>query len=208
MVRVKDSGSGIKPDVLPRIFVPFYTTKPKEQNSGLGLTVCLAILQEHEGRVEVDSTEERGTCVTLFLPDKVKPTVAATSNMSKVLAGKKILVAEDEPALAQLLSTLLTPEGSSGSCQRRTQSACVGTARPVGSDYHDIQMPGISGIELYQRLASSNPELANPGSTRAEPERLRQDAKAHFLYKPFSRSELIDAISRVFAEWPRAEQSN
>ena len=40
MVRVKDNGSGIKPDVLPQIFEPFFTTKAKEQNPGLGLTVC------------------------------------------------------------------------------------------------------------------------------------------------------------------------
>ena len=65
-------------------------------------------MQEHEGRIEVESTEGHGTCVTLFLPDKAKPT-AVTSNISEILAGKQILVAEDEPALAQLLSSLLSP---------------------------------------------------------------------------------------------------
>ena len=55
------------------IFEPFFTTKAKDENPGLGLTVCLAIMQEHDGRIEVESTEEHGTCVTLFLPDKAKP---------------------------------------------------------------------------------------------------------------------------------------
>ena len=212
VVRVKDNGSGIKPDVLPRIFEPFYTTNPTEQSSGLGLTICLSILQEHEGRIEVDSNAEQGTCVTLFLPDKVKP-AAATSNISKVLAGKNILVAEDEPALAQHLTTLLTPlkahvVGVNDGLEALA-SAQQGQWDLIISD---IQMPGMSGIELYQNLASSNPALANrmiliTGSTRSQPERLLQDAKAQFLYKPFSRSELIDAISRVFAERPSGEQS-
>ena len=57
MVRVKDNGSGIKPDVLPQIFEPFFTTKAKDENPGLGLTVSLAIMQEHDGRIEVESSE-------------------------------------------------------------------------------------------------------------------------------------------------------
>jgi CheY-like chemotaxis protein/anti-sigma regulatory factor (Ser/Thr protein kinase) len=203
-VRVKDHGSGIEPDVLPRVFEPFYTTKPRDQNPGLGLTVCLAILQEHEGRIEVDSSHDAGTCVTLFLPDKLKP-ATATSGLSKLLEGRKILVAEDEPALAQLLNSLLTPlkaqvvHASDG--LEALASAQQGHWDLIISD---IQMPGMSGIELYQRLASLDPALASrmiliTGSTRAEPERLLHDAKAQFLYKPFSRSELLAAISRVFA---------
>ncbi|MGH9425607.1 MAG: hybrid sensor histidine kinase/response regulator, partial [Terriglobia bacterium] len=212
VVRVKDNGSGIRPDVLPRIFEPFYTTKPKEQSSGLGLTVCLAILQEHEGRIEVESTEEHGTCVTLFLPDKAKP-AAASSNISKVLAGRQILVAEDEPALAQLLTSLLTPlkadvvHVSDG--LEALASAQQGHWDLIISD---IQMSGMNGIELYHRLASINPLLADrmiliTGSTRAQPETLLPNTKVKFLYKPFSRSELMDAISRTLAEPPRGDQS-
>jgi len=210
-VRVKDSGSGIKPDVLPRIFEPFYTTKPKEQSPGLGLTVCLAILQEHEGRIEVDSTVECGTCVTLFLPDKARP-AAATSNIAKVLAGKNILVAEDEPALAELLSSLLTPLKAQVVHVNNGLEA-LATAQQGQWDLiiSDIQMPGMTCIEVYQHLASSNPTLANrmiliTGSTWSQPESLLPDAKVQFLYKPFSRSELMDAISRVFGERPRGEQ--
>jgi CheY-like chemotaxis protein len=207
-VHVKDNGSGIKPDVLPRIFEPFYTTKSKEQSAGLGLTISLAILQDHEGRIEVDSTEEHGTSVTIFVPEKAKPSRTA-SIASTVLVGKKILVAEDEPALAQLLSSLLTPLKAEvvhvNNGLEALASAQQGQWDLIISD---IQMPGISGIELHQRLASSSPDLAKrmiliTGSTRAQPETsLQQGPKAQFLYKPFSRSQLIDAISRVFAEFP------
>jgi len=212
-VRVKDNGSGIRPDVLPRIFEPFYTTSPTEQSSGLGLTICLAILQEHEGRIEVDSNEEQGTWVTLFLPDKVKR-AAATSNVAKVLAGKNILIAEDEPALAQLLTSLLTPLKAH---VVRVNDGLEALASAQQGQWDliisDIQMPGMSGIELYQHLASSNPALASRillitgDSSRTQPERLLQDFKAQFLYKPFSRSELIEAVSRILGEQPAGKQS-
>lgn len=205
-VRVEDTGPGIKPDVLPRIFEPFFTTKPKDENTGLGLTLCLAILEEHEGRIEVDSTEGRGTCVTVFLPAKVKP-AAATSDVAPSLAGKTILVAEDEPALAQLLSSLLTPFKAQVVHVNDGQEA-LDSAREGHFDLiiSDIQMPRLSGIELCQQLASSNPGLADRmilitgDSASKHPELLLQGVKAQFLYKPFSRSELINAISRVLAD--------
>ena len=71
----------------------------------------------------------------------------------------------------------------------------------------------MSGIELYQHLASSNPALANrmiliTGDwTRTQSESKLQDFKAQFLYKPFSRSELIEAVSRVLSAQPGGKQS-
>jgi len=212
VVQVKDSGGGIRPDVLPRVFEPFYTTKSKEQNPGLGLTVCLAIVQEHEGRIEVASTEEHGTCVKLFFPDKAKP-AAMASNISKLLAGKRILVAEDEPALAQLLNSLLTPLKAHVVHVNNGLEA-LASARQGQWDLiiSDIQMPGMTGIELHQSLASSDSTLANrmiliTGSTWAQRETLLPKSKAQLLYKPFSRNELLDAISHAIAEHPPEEPS-
>ena len=205
IVRVKDSGSGIRPDVLPQIFEPFFTTKAKDENPGLGLTVSLAIMQEHDGRIEVESSEVDGTCVTLFLPDKAKP-ASTSSNTSEILAGKQILVAEDEPALAQLLSSLLSPMKAAVVHVNDGIEALEAAQRGQWDlIISDIQMPGMTGIELYQRVASMNPALAKrmiliTGSTRAQPHSLLPGANPLFLYKPFSRSELLDAISRAFDE--------
>jgi len=207
VVQVKDSGSGIKPDVLSRVFEPFYTTKSKEQNPGLGLTVCLAIVQEHEGLIEVESTEGHGTCVKVFLPDKAKPAGTA-SNISKVLAGKRILVAEDEPALAQLLNSLLTPLKAHvvhvNDGLEALRSAQQGQWDLIISD---IQMPGMTGIELHQSLASGDSRLADrmiliTGSTWAQRETLLPKSNVQLLYKPFSRNELLEAISRAIAGEP------
>jgi signal transduction histidine kinase len=65
---VTDSGHGIPPNVLPKIFEPFVTTKERGQGTGLGLTVVLGIVQEHGGFITVDSTPGQGTTFTVFLP--------------------------------------------------------------------------------------------------------------------------------------------
>jgi signal transduction histidine kinase len=65
---VRDTGSGIQDDILPRIFDPYFTTKPK--GSGLGLTIVYAIVKNHGGCVEVESTRDLGTVFHVYLPVK------------------------------------------------------------------------------------------------------------------------------------------
>jgi len=69
-VSIIDSGKGIPPDVLPNIFKPFYTTKPKGEGTGLGLDICKKIIDKHEGRITVES-EPGKTNFTVFLPKKI-----------------------------------------------------------------------------------------------------------------------------------------
>ena len=68
VVRVADTGVGIPVGVLPHIFEPFYTTRPVGQGTGLGLSVSLGIVRDHEGAIEVDSREGKGTTFTVWLP--------------------------------------------------------------------------------------------------------------------------------------------
>ena len=68
MVRVKDTGSGIPPDVLPRIFDPFFTTKEDQNRTGLGLAVAHSIVEQHAGEITVHSTPGEGTEFRVALP--------------------------------------------------------------------------------------------------------------------------------------------
>jgi signal transduction histidine kinase len=65
---IEDNGTGIDPEIRERIFDPFFTTKPLGQGTGLGLSISYGIIQEHGGRIEVQSTVGCGSCFTLHLP--------------------------------------------------------------------------------------------------------------------------------------------
>ncbi|NOX38856.1 MAG: hypothetical protein GXO78_15100 [Calditrichaeota bacterium] len=67
-VEIRDDGKGIPADVLSRIFDPFFTTKPVGQGTGLGLSISYRIIQDHGGRIEVESQEGKGTCFRIYLP--------------------------------------------------------------------------------------------------------------------------------------------
>ena len=67
-IRVRDTGGGIPPDLLPQIFEPFFTTKEDQHRTGLGLAVARKIVEEHGGSLEADSTLGQGTEFTITLP--------------------------------------------------------------------------------------------------------------------------------------------
>ena len=68
MVEVKDNGTGIPPDVLPKIFDPFFSTKEIGKGTGLGLSICYKIVQQHGGRIDVVSKPGSGTTFSVWLP--------------------------------------------------------------------------------------------------------------------------------------------
>jgi two-component system, NtrC family, sensor kinase len=72
-IQVKDDGSGIAPDILPRIFEPFLTTKESEHGVGLGLAITRGIIERHHGRIDVQSEVGRGTTFTIALPSQAAP---------------------------------------------------------------------------------------------------------------------------------------
>jgi two-component system sporulation sensor kinase A len=73
-MKVIDTGCGMPPQVLKRIFEPFYTTKDQGEGTGLGLSLVYKIVERHEGSIEAESEEGEGTTVTVRLPLKTRPT--------------------------------------------------------------------------------------------------------------------------------------
>ena len=69
MIQVMDNGSGIQPENLNRIFDPFFTTKATGEGTGLGLSVSYGIVQDHKGRILVESEPGKGSTFTLMLPN-------------------------------------------------------------------------------------------------------------------------------------------
>ena len=68
VVSISDTGQGMGPETLARLFTPFFTTKPRGQGTGLGLSVSQSIIARHQGRIQVDSTPGQGTTFRIHLP--------------------------------------------------------------------------------------------------------------------------------------------
>lgn len=68
LIKISDTGEGIKPEILPHIFTPFFTTKEVGKGTGLGLSISYGIIEKHKGKIEVESTVGKGSSFTIHLP--------------------------------------------------------------------------------------------------------------------------------------------
>ncbi len=76
MLTVRDDGCGIPPEVMPKIFEPFVTTKENGHGTGLGLAVSRGIIERHSGQIKIDSEVGKGTTVTITLPVPSRSAIA------------------------------------------------------------------------------------------------------------------------------------
>ncbi|PCI55821.1 MAG: two-component sensor histidine kinase [Gammaproteobacteria bacterium] len=68
VVEIKDTGTGISPDILPQIFTPFFTSKPVGQGTGLGLSISHSIVEQHDGKILISSKVGKGSCFSVYIP--------------------------------------------------------------------------------------------------------------------------------------------
>jgi len=159
---IVDSGEGIPAEILPRIFEPFFTTKEVGKGTGLGLSVVYGIIDQLKGAIEVSSAPGEGSSFDVYLPLSPAP-VQVVKDVSKqiTLAGKTILIAEDEPELRLLLS------GMFNDMQMKVLSATNGNDALLVQDEYDgkidflltdVVMPEMDGVKLGELFSSVRPD--------------------------------------------------
>jgi CheY-like chemotaxis protein len=202
---VEDTGAGISPEVLPRIFEPFYTTKGRH-GTGLGLATVHGIVEQSGGRIFVDSVEGRGSRFTVLLPRRDAPRpeaiVAAATPTSR--GSERILVVEDEApvrmAVARMLSRLgygVIEAGDGAEALWLIENG----ADPIQVLVTDVVMPGMDGPELARRavgLRPGLPVLFMSGYTDDEiVRRGLLEAGQPFLQKPFTPEALSEQVAEL-----------
>ncbi len=192
LLEVRDDGVGIDPEVLPRIFDPFFSTK--EKGTGLGLSVSYGIVRAHGGDLTVHSSVGQGTTFTIRLP-------AAVANRPE--AGQSVLLVDDDDAVAESLGSMLEREGLTVQRVATGNEALALLAAQPGFDaiFLDVRLPDISGQEVYARLAAQHADLAarvvfvTGGLWRLDSRGLREKLPAQpTLSKPCTAAQIREVL--------------
>jgi PAS domain S-box-containing protein len=217
-ITFQDDGVGIRPEALPRIFDPFYTTKRPGGGTGLGLSICMSILREHGGNIEAESLPAGGTAFTVSLPaasneqpetpqvpaeaGTISSAPAATSvaAASEILKGRSVLVLDDEESLRTLLQEGLSAHGLRVDCAATEEEALACIQRSYDILLCDLHLSAggffVDGREVAARLlaavGSQKPAVVYmTGDLMDSPQAAPSRGEPGYLQKPFRISDVI-----------------
>ncbi len=212
MIEVSDTGSGIPPAILDRIWDPFFTTKDEGKGTGLGLSTVRGIVNSHGGFVRVDSAMGEGTGFRIYLPaeDAATQETAASLTASPFLVrgrGELVLVVDDEENIRDLLTAALGRYGYRVlAAANGVEAMALYPARmaEIALVITDISMPEMDGDELALALSRLNPGVnilfmsgvGGPQPNEGLPER------AHVLHKPFTVERLVATVHDALESRP------
>jgi PAS domain S-box-containing protein len=199
---VGDTGPGIEPDILARIFDPYFTTKEKGEGTGLGLSVVHGIIQALKGSVQVDSCPDSGAIFHVFLPcaaSEDEPTVIQP--IALPTGNERILLVDDEEVLAAMGKQMLEHLGYRVTV-RTNSSDALNTFQSQPQDFDlvisDRTMPRMTGFELAKRIKTIRPDIpiiiCTGYSDEFEVERAAALGISRMVMKPLGMNELADAV--------------
>jgi two-component system, NtrC family, sensor kinase len=164
-VRVADSGSGIPPEVLPRVFEPFFTTKEVGKGTGLGLSQVYGFARQSGGTASISTSPRRGTAVTLFLPRSFEtPAQPRQEILSAGIAppAGNVLIVEDNAEVAEVGRAYFEQLGYAVRHAAGAQAGLDVLAGEAGIDlvFSDILMPGgMNGLQLADMVRRLYPDI-------------------------------------------------
>jgi PAS domain S-box-containing protein len=205
VLSVSDTGIGMSQEVLERIFDPFFTTKPQGKGTGLGLATTHGIVATHGGAIRVYSEPGKGTTFHIYLPAIKSESVEAPSSRQPIPGGsERILVVDDEPAMAHTIEKNLKRLGYSAKCMISSIEALEAfRANPYGFDLvmTDQTMPEMTGEKLCREILKLRPEMPiiiNTGfSDHMTPEKAKQIGISGFLMKPAEMRQIAQLVRDV-----------
>ena len=195
---ISDTGHGIAPEILQRIFDPYYTTKKPGEGTGIGLSVVQGIVRSHGGFITVDSKLGQGTCFTVSLPIIDHENITqAVSSIQSVGGNERILLVDDEMLVLQMGHQMLERLGYR--VISRSSSLEAFELFKKASDQFDLvitdmTMPDLTGDRLAKRISNIRPDipiiLCTGYSNRLDHNNIAESGIQAILYKPLVRNDL------------------
>ncbi len=208
LLEIIDNGSGMDEDTLQRIFEPFFSTKPAGQGTGLGLSVVHGIVTSHDGGIFADSTPGVGTTFAIYLPAAHhSPSPAGGALVGGNVptgTGERILVVDDEPAVAKVACSLIGRLGyavESMNDPRLARDRLLKNPNEFSLVVTDYFMPGLTGADLANAVWAHQPDLPMimivGFGGQMDAGRAHAVGFKAFVSKPFTLQSLADAIHRA-----------
>jgi signal transduction histidine kinase/ActR/RegA family two-component response regulator len=200
LVTFTDSGEGIAPDVLERVFEPFLTNKDGTIGSGLGLAVAYGIVRQHNGMLHCYSEVGVGTTFKIYMPVYERLASAVGTKLSLIPRGsERIMIAEDDTAVRNVVVRILTRGGYEVSAVESGDAACrLAAQQRFDLVVLDVVMPGMSCQQTVERLRVQLPNarilLSSGYSAGANITALQEQTGLSLLRKPYDPDQLLRAI--------------
>jgi two-component system cell cycle sensor histidine kinase/response regulator CckA len=209
-VEVRDTGTGIPPEVLARMWEPFYTTKGEGKGTGLGLSTVRGILLQHDGFVTVQTRAGHGTAFTVYLPategsggGQAEPHAAPSRRGN----GELILLVDDEEPVLLIAAQILSRYGYR-TVTARDGAEAIAVFAPRAAEVQlvltDLLMPMLDGAALataLHRLRADLPIIIMSGAG-SRTGAAHKEFTAAFLAKPFQSETLLSIVRRTLDEAP------
>jgi len=208
---IADTGPGIPPDIQARIFEPFFTTKPTGEGTGLGLSLCRGIVEEHGGTLTVESQPGHGATFVILLPATTAGVAGAAAAVERAapVSPKSILVVDDEPDIAAVLAETLQHDGHKVDLAADGAEALIRVqSRAYDVIFTDTRMPRMDGPGFYRELVRRLPALARrvvfvTGDVMDREKREWLESTGCLtLTKPFDVNDVRRAVHRVVGAAP------
>ncbi len=200
---VEDTGRGIPPDVLARIFEPFFTSKPAGSGTGLGLATAYGIIKQSGGFMRATSRVGEGTIVSAYLPKSEHEAATVVPGVPTAAGAEPVLVVEDDPGVRRYIGEALSRFGYRPVVVESPYTAIelVSNApTPFALLIADVVLPEMSGMHLAQRLTrlqSSLRVVFMSGYIDPRAGHAALPADALFMRKPFPPDELARVVRRA-----------
>jgi two-component system cell cycle sensor histidine kinase/response regulator CckA len=213
-ISLRDTGVGITPENLSKIFDPFFSTR--SNGSGLGLAIAYSIIKKHEGAISVDSQPGAGATFRLYLPvsPQSPPPTDAQLPSGQPETGTRILFMDDDPDIRDLGGAILgllgyeatlTRDGAEALAQYQ---AALGAHRPFAAVILDLTIPGgMGGKETMRRLREMDPGVRAIVSSGYSNDAVIADFRAHgfvaMVAKPYRMEDLARALNEAIHKTAR-----